>query len=136
MTRRRLILAIVAAVLCGVAWWLSLDRLSAEERLLVGRWTCDCNSGTGYSLLRFQPDRRFYGLLQYFGPGVMVERSGQWFIRGGELVFDGETSAVSRTFRPIVRSIGRPVNSILTYRLESITARELILVMSDGTRET
>jgi hypothetical protein len=36
MTRRRLILAIVAAILLGTAWWLSLDRLSAEERLLVG----------------------------------------------------------------------------------------------------
>jgi hypothetical protein len=35
MTRRRLILAIVAAVLCGMAWWLSLDHLSAQERLLV-----------------------------------------------------------------------------------------------------
>jgi hypothetical protein len=37
MTRRRLIFAIVAAVLFGVAWWQSLDRLSGEERLLVGR---------------------------------------------------------------------------------------------------
>jgi hypothetical protein len=36
MTRRRLILALVAAVLLGLAWWLSLDRLSAEERLQVG----------------------------------------------------------------------------------------------------
>jgi len=42
MTRRRLILAIVAAaVLFGMAWCLSLDRLSAEERLLVGLWTFD-----------------------------------------------------------------------------------------------
>jgi hypothetical protein len=41
MTRRRLILAVVAAVLFGTAWWLSLDRLSAEERLLVGAWTFD-----------------------------------------------------------------------------------------------
>jgi hypothetical protein len=47
MTRRRLILTIVAAVLCGLAWWLSLDRLSAEERLLIGTWTFDGNSGTG-----------------------------------------------------------------------------------------
>jgi protein-S-isoprenylcysteine O-methyltransferase Ste14 len=39
MTRRRLILAIVVAVLCAVAWWLSLDRLSAEERLLVAKLT-------------------------------------------------------------------------------------------------
>src|SRR5215813_11353070 len=35
MTRRRLILAIVAAVLFGMGWWLSLDRLSADKQLLV-----------------------------------------------------------------------------------------------------
>jgi len=29
-----------------------------------------------------------------------------------------------------------PVNGGLTYRLDSITASELVLVMSDGTRET
>jgi hypothetical protein len=38
MTRRRLILAIVATVLFGIAWWQSLDRLSAEEQRLVGTW--------------------------------------------------------------------------------------------------
>jgi hypothetical protein len=48
MTRRRLILAIVAAVLCGMAWWLSPDRLPAEERLLVGRWLFGGKSGTGH----------------------------------------------------------------------------------------
>jgi hypothetical protein len=47
MTRRRLILAIVAAVLCGVAWCLSLDRLSAEELLLVGTWTFGHKLGPG-----------------------------------------------------------------------------------------
>ena len=41
MTRRRLTLAIVAAVLIGTAWWQSLHSLSAEERLLVGMWTFD-----------------------------------------------------------------------------------------------
>jgi hypothetical protein len=29
-----------------------------------------------------------------------------------------------------------PSNGVLTYRLNSITANELVLVMSDGTRET
>lgn len=41
MTRHRLILTIVAVVLCGVAWWLSLDRLCADEHLLVGTRTFD-----------------------------------------------------------------------------------------------
>jgi hypothetical protein len=46
MTRRRLILAIVTGVLVGMAWWLSLDRLSAGERLVVGTWTFDSKSET------------------------------------------------------------------------------------------
>ena len=48
MTRRRLIVAILSAVLFGMAWWLSLDRLSAEERLLVGTWIYEGKSGTGH----------------------------------------------------------------------------------------
>jgi hypothetical protein len=30
-----------------MAWWLSLDRLSAEDRLLVGTWLFGGKSGTG-----------------------------------------------------------------------------------------
>jgi hypothetical protein len=40
-------LAILAAVLCEMTWWTSLDRLSAEERLLVGTWTFEGKSDTG-----------------------------------------------------------------------------------------
>jgi len=60
MTRRRLILAIVAAVLCGMAWWLSLDRLSAQEQRLVGMGSFKGKSGTGHaepSLSRQEPPR-------------------------------------------------------------------------------
>ena len=38
MTRRRLVLATLAAVALGAAWWLLSDGLSAEERRLVGTW--------------------------------------------------------------------------------------------------
>jgi hypothetical protein len=50
MTRRRPFLASFAAVPFGMAWWQSLDRLSAEERLLVGTWTFEGKSGTGRPL--------------------------------------------------------------------------------------
>jgi len=135
MTRRRLILAIVAAVLCGVAWWLSLDRLSAEERLLVGTWTFDGESGTGRTEMQFLPDRQCW-----FGFGratmTMYMFSGRWFVRGGELVFDGEPSPVKRVLRPVLSGLGYPSTHPDSYGVESIAAREMVIVMSDGTRET
>jgi len=135
MTRRRLILAIVAAVLFGMTLWLSLDRLTAEERLLVGTWRFDGESGTGRTEMQFLPDRQcWFG----FGRATMTKYmfSGRWFVRGGELVFDGEPSAVRRVFRPVLSGLGYPSIRPDSYGLESITARELVLVMSDGTRET
>jgi hypothetical protein len=137
VTRRRLILAIVATVLFGMTWWLSLDRLSAEERLLVGTWTFDGKSGTGRNKMYLGSDRRC--AFPWFEPHVgssLAEWWGRWLVRNGSLVFDGEPDAVRRTVRPILRGIGLPHNGAISYGLESIAARELVLVMSDGTRET
>src|SRR5262249_16747555 len=41
-----------------------------------------------------------------------------------------------RTVRPFLRAVRLPCNGAISYRLESITARELVLVMPDATRET
>jgi hypothetical protein len=137
MNRRRLIVAIAAAVLCGVAWWQSLDLLSAEERLLVGAWTFDGRSGTGHSRMRFKPDRRCaYGEFWLSGPVGMIEWGGRWVIRDSALVFDGEPEPVRRAVRPILRGVGLSFNGAITYRLESIADDELVLVLPDGTRET
>jgi len=38
--------------------------------------------------------------------------------------------------RPALRAIGSPTNNTTSYRLDSITAHEMVLVTSDGTRET
>src|SRR5262245_59739775 len=120
-----------------MAWWLSLDRLSTEERLLVGTWTFDDKSGTGNTKMRFASDSRFaYGRPRSGVPFTMVEWAGRWFIRDDAVVLDGEPEAARRTVRPILRSVGLPWNGALTYRLESITADQMVLVMSDGTRET
>jgi hypothetical protein len=137
MTCRRLILAIVAAVLCGMAWWLSLDRLSAEERLLVGTWTYGGKSGVGACGMRFWPNRHCaFGKADRDGTLSLDEWFGRWFVRDGVVKFDGEPSAVSRAFRPVVRTVGLPTNGAVTYGLESITPDKIVLVMPDGTRET
>jgi hypothetical protein len=132
MTRRRLILAIVAAVLIGMVWWLSLDRLSAEERLLVGTWTYEGKSSTGLTEMRFESDRRSGFVLG----GKMSECRGPWFFRDGEVLFDSEPNAVRRALRPILDSVGLPSSGAIRYRLTSITADEMVLLRPDGTRET
>jgi hypothetical protein len=136
MTRRRLISAIVAAVLCGMAWWLSLDRLSAEERLLVGTWTFDGTSRTRRIEMQFLPDRQCY--IGFGRPSHITAYlySVHWYVRNGDLVFDGEPNAVRRVLRLVLSGLGYPSTPPDNYGLESITARELVLVMSDGTRDT
>jgi hypothetical protein len=137
MTRRWLILAIAAAALFGMAWWLSLDRLSAKERLLVGTWTRDSDSGTAKSFMRFEPDRRFaYRSMQDNGMAVFVMRGERWFAHDGAVVLDGEPSAVRRAARPVLRTVGLPFSATITFGLESISPTEMILAMPNGTRET
>jgi hypothetical protein len=52
------------------------------------------------------------------------------------LAFDGEPDAFRRTDRPFLRGFSLPYNGALICPLDSITADDLVLVMSDGTRET
>jgi hypothetical protein len=137
MTRRRLNLAIVTAVLCGVDWWLSLDGLSAEERLLVGTWERVLNSHTVMSRWRFWPDRRFaFRQRQPSGEVSMVELNVRWFVRDGAIIIDSEPSAIRRAVRPVLRGLRLRFNDSDSIRLDSIAADKLVLLMSDGTRET
>ena len=102
-----MILAIVAAVFSRLAWWLSLDRLSAEERLLVGTWTFDGKSGTRLAQMRFGADRQYAcGSCLPGGPITMIEWSGPWSVPNGAVVFDGERSAARRS----LRGLGLPCN--------------------------
>ena len=66
----------------------------------------------------------------------MDEWGERWFVRNGAIVLAGEPEAVRRAVRPVLRGLRLRVNGGLTYRLDSITAGEMVLVMSDGTRET
>jgi hypothetical protein len=124
--------SIVAAVLLGMAWWLSIDRLSAEEHLLVGKWTFDGTSRTRRIEMQFLPDRQCY--IGFGRPSHIT--ACYWFVRNGDLVLDGEPNAVRRVLRLVLSGLGYPSNPPDNYGLESITARELVLVMSDGTRDT
>jgi hypothetical protein len=52
------------------------------------------------------------------------------------LFSSADRNVVRRAVRRILRSIGLPWTGAISYGLDSITADELVVVMSDGTRET
>jgi len=60
----------------------------------------------------------------------------RWFVHNGAVVLDGERNAVRRAVRPVLRSVGLRSGGTINYGLESITADAMVLVMSDGSRET
>jgi hypothetical protein len=114
MTRRRLLLAIVATTLCGMAWWLLLDRLSSEERLLVGTWyrrvpPTDFWPGGAVYVHDFGPDRmcRIHAIDgrtggPHLGPdGHPSGIRGRWRVRDGELVCDWDEGFVVRLRRAL-----------------------------------
>jgi len=137
MTLRRLILAIVAAVLVGMAWWLSLDRLSAEERLLVDTWIYEGKSANVRRTMRIGPDRQCaFASSPPLNGHYLFDSSARWFVREGAVLFDREPSAVRRTIRPVLRAIGLLPGDAQSYSLDLITADKLVLVLPDGTRAT
>jgi hypothetical protein len=137
MTRRRLTLAIVATVFCGAAWWLSLDRLSAEERLVVGTWIYDGTSPNVRPAMRIGPDRQCaFASAPPRDGHYQLNSSALWYVRDGAVVFDREPSAIRRTVRPVLHAIGLPAGGAMSYSLDSIAADKLVLVLPDGTRAT
>src|SRR5215207_4300501 len=109
MKRRRLIVvATVAGLALGAAWWLLDDRLSAEERRLVGAWrTRNPPPGTT-DLIVFHPDRRCFS-----GPPNLRDPSAlpcHWYLRNGLLVIDHEPSGLRRAVRPVFIRFGLDFN--------------------------
>jgi hypothetical protein len=115
MTRRRLILAAcVAVVALGAAWWWYVDRLTAEERQLVGKWQLNSGPNGIDCLWTFQADRQTeWNSWQLPGRrGRKVALNGQWAVHDGLLNTEYETSPLRRALRPIIGrfwSIQQPV---------------------------
>jgi hypothetical protein len=116
MTRRRLILAacvaVVAVVALGAAWWWA-NRLSAEERRLVGTWRCQIGSTEMKCTLALKADR-------YCDCTVSAEfgtRSvpGRWSSRDGKIAVDYEPNPVYRALRPVLEYVGVKVTPIVFY---------------------
>jgi hypothetical protein len=142
MTRRSLILAAcVAVVALGVAWWYGMNRLSVEERRLLGTW--HPTSGSGH--WTFGADRNGRFQRSRTGPvsddptvpttSWSCDFPEHWAIRDGAIVIDGEMNIFRRAFRPVVRMFGRPRSEPMSFALESVTAAEMVIVQPDGSKD-
>jgi hypothetical protein len=97
MTRRRPILAAcVAVVVLGAAWWLSADRLTADEQQIVGTWRYnDAETGEAKFRIVLTADRQFYD------PEFPDRAPCWWHIQNGSIVFDYEPNPIRRALRPL-----------------------------------
>jgi hypothetical protein len=140
MTRRRLVLAALAVLALGAAWWRFATGLSAEERALVGQWRV-ADGPAESTVASFDSDRRaVLSLVQRLPVGlrggtVRQRLTGTWAAGDGTFVFDSEPSAFRRWMRPVAGLAGVTVNPKSTSRFE-VAGDQLIFVGSDGSRST
>ena len=88
-----------------MAWWISLDRLSAEERPLIGTWDFGDKSGTAASRMRSW--RCAFSHPGRDGTLSLDEWLAPWLVRNGAVMFVGESSAVGRTGLEKLARLGR-----------------------------
>src|SRR5436305_1422021 len=121
--RRKRLLVCVAALAGGVAlYWLLADRLTEEERQMVGRWsrTATLNSPDDALVVLELNDDRSCRLAVFDAATRQPLQSaieGRWSVRSGELVIDYET----RPWNRLSRSMPGLRNHVRSLRQESLT---------------
>jgi hypothetical protein len=137
MTRRPwTVVAVGVALLFGLAaWHLANDRLSAEERAIVGRWRFPVSRPKSYTgpidwlTIQFSADRRFLTTVPA-GPDV----TGIWSLRNGTVTVDTEPSLLRRTLRPVAGLLRlSPIPSKGTCTV-AVTADSIDMTETDGNR--
>jgi hypothetical protein len=127
MKRGRSILAVVAlAGALGAAWWLNADRLTAEEKALVGTWRSYDSRSNEWSEMRLLPDRQYY-CVRLSAPSTHASPSGRWSVRNGTLIVDLEASTVRRAMRQVADRIGVVVADVGIFPLASVTSDEFVI---------
>lgn len=106
MKRRRLILAAILVVIAfGAAWWCFDTGLSADERALAGSWRHTEPGPPPWTMrLTLAPDRT--ARISIRGEPVAGAQGSVWYVRGGRVYLDAESSRIRRAVRPIFEFFG------------------------------
>jgi hypothetical protein len=103
MRRRRLIVAAaVLSLAVGVAVWWNAGRMTADERLLVGRWRRKSDE----TVIVLRPDHSYTMFYTHAFTEVATKRDGWWRVEDDELLMDDEPSAFRRKLRPLLLRAG------------------------------
>jgi hypothetical protein len=117
------------------AWWLLSDRLSAEERRLVGTWHVPTET-VGSVTMVVTADRRATITLvgSDFGDGPLKhEETGRWAFREGEFILDKEPSLFRRLLRPVGPFIGLRARPVRRQPIEA-AHDEVTFIFPNGVR--
>src|SRR4051794_22647082 len=114
MRRRRLMLVTAAAVVALLpAWYLLPDRLSPEERRLVGTWYAVGTWSGEPETVEFAPDRR----VRWWVGEQDARDAVRWSVSGQDLMIDPELNPVRRALRPLAPQVRIQVRPVESYRL-------------------
>ncbi len=113
MRRRRLILVItvvgVVALAAGATCWLSFDRMTPEERQLVGTWQRPTD-GAATLTLDLRGDRRWQERTESGGELTGAVGGRHWSARDGKLILNHESNRFRRALFPLLRMVGLRVS--------------------------
>lgn len=135
MTRRRILLAACVAVAAfGAAWWLFVDRLTAEEQTLVGTWQLrEDGVKTTAPIFDLKPDRQ----LHVRNTPNNVNADGRWSIQGGKFCIERESNPIRRLMRPFSAKLGKyRIGPYGSYLLVSVSEREFTFIDENGAKYT
>jgi hypothetical protein len=135
MARRRLLVVAVAGIAAAVAWWAWPDRLTFQEKRLVGTWQWPSLLWDDDYLVEFMPDRswRCWPIKKSWLYGGI--QGGAWRIRDQELILDWEESPVYRFLRPLSAAIGSTgIRPPVSYLIVTETPGNLTIEDRNGER--
>jgi hypothetical protein len=131
MRRRRLIVVVAVLTPLAAAGWLTLDRLSGQERALVGTWQAGPDPAGQWASCSFGADRRFVYVASLPGGGG-TGFSGRWSFRGGVVTLDPQANPIRRAIRPVWSALGKRLYSLRTFAAEAISPDRVVMTPPGG----